>query len=175
MQSVILPVPEVEPLVDGFRRAGDWSRRLGVPAHVTLVGPWPLELELPVAALAAIAVAMRGTAFRLSRVDSLGDAVCLLPDDDAPLLKLRAAVLESVEVSDGWDERWRPHLTVFRHARPQDRREIEEAIGPRLPVDCEAGSLQVARLVAPDRVDVLRCDGGARGSPVTETASTWEG
>jgi hypothetical protein len=90
MQSVILPVSEVELVVDGFRQAGDWSRRLGVPAHVTLAGPWPLEFELPVPALAAIAVAMRGTVFRLSRVDLLGDAICLLADDDAPLLKLRA-------------------------------------------------------------------------------------
>ena len=88
MQSVILPVSEVERLVDDFRQAGDWSRRLGVPAHVTLAGPWPLELELPVPALAAIVDAMRGTVFRLSRVDLLGDAVCLLADDDAPLLNL---------------------------------------------------------------------------------------
>jgi hypothetical protein len=155
MQSVILPASEVEPLVDGFRQAGDWSRRLGVPAHITLAGPWPLEVELPVPALASIAVAMRGIVFRLSRIDLLGDALCLLADDDAPLLKLRAAVLAAIGVSDELDEQWRPHLTVFRHARPHDRRDICEAIGPQLPVDCEAASLRIARLVAPDRVDIL--------------------
>src|SRR6185436_1248936 len=106
MQSVILPVAAVEPFVDGFRQAGDWSRRLGVPAHVTLAGPWPLGLELRVSALAAIAVEMRGTRFRLSRVDVLGDAMCLLADDEAPLLKLRAAILGTIEVSDGIDGRW---------------------------------------------------------------------
>lgn len=78
-QSILLPVREVDALVDGFRIEGDWSRELGIPAHITLAGPWPLSHELPRERLSALAAVARGTRYRLDFIDMLGDARLLVP------------------------------------------------------------------------------------------------
>lgn len=154
MQSVLLLVVEAERFVDSLRRDGDWSRRLGVPAHITLGGPWPLSLELPAAALSTVAAAARGTRYRLDHVGAVGDAVSLLPADEAPLLALRAEVLRAVGRPDAVDERWRLHLTVCRDASGDAVERVREAIGAALPISCAVDRLCLARLVAPDRVEL---------------------
>jgi hypothetical protein len=91
-QSILLPVREADAIIDGFRVEGDWSRQLGISAHLTLAGPWPLSHELPREGLAGLAAEARGTRYRLDRVNTLGDAICLLPQDDRPLLSWRARI-----------------------------------------------------------------------------------
>jgi hypothetical protein len=54
-QSILLPVREADAIVDGFRVEGDWPRQHGIPAHLTLAGPWPLSHELPRERLAQLA------------------------------------------------------------------------------------------------------------------------
>jgi hypothetical protein len=80
MQSVLLLVAEAEPFVDHLRRDGDWSRRLGVPAHITIGGPWPLSPELPLSALSTVAAAARGMRYRLDHVGAVGLARLVAPD-----------------------------------------------------------------------------------------------
>lgn len=173
-QSIWVSVPAADGLVDGLRVEGDWARGLGVPAHVTLAGPWPLGVELPRDALAAVAVAARGTRFRLGSVGLLGDAVCLFPVDDKPLRELRAGVLATVTdavgeldeggrggASDRLDASWRPHLTVARLGSPVTPDAVHEAVDPALPLDCAVGDLCLSRLEQGDRVTVETL-GGAR-------------
>lgn len=144
-RSILLPVPEVEPLVDPFRRAGDWSREHGVPAHMTIAGPWSPETELPLATLGALARELRGTRFELGAVGPLGSALCLFPTDDAPLLAWRERALAAVGAADRLDDDWRLHLTVSRGGPDLAwAEEAGRALSGALPITCEVRGLLIA-------------------------------
>ncbi|MBW8060261.1 MAG: 2'-5' RNA ligase family protein [Solirubrobacterales bacterium] len=150
-QSILLPVPEVDALVDDFRVEGDWSRGLGVPAHLTLAGPWPLSQELPRKSLSALAVAARGTRYRLDFIDMLGDAICLFPCDDRPLQKWRTRVLSAVGKPDEVSPGWHLHLTICRDKSGDQLNAVREAVDHALPLHCEVRELCIAQLVEPGR------------------------
>jgi hypothetical protein len=151
-QSILLPVREADAIVDEFRVEGDWSRRLGIPAHLTLAGPWPLSQQLPRQSLAGLAAQARGSKYRLDLVDLLGGAICLLPRDDRPLLSLRARLLSTVGKPDAVSPAWRLHLTISR-TEPVDRlAAVRRAIDHALPLDCEVRDLYIARMIEPGRV-----------------------
>jgi hypothetical protein len=152
-RSILLPVPEAERLVDPLRRAGDPWRERGVPAHMTIAGPWPLEVELPREELAEAARELRGTRFALATAGMLGDALCLFPADDAALLAWRERALRVVGVPDRLDAGWRLHLTVRRYeSAPPDAAETVRALARSLPIVCTAGELAVAEVDASGRV-----------------------
>lgn len=146
IQSIWVPVPEVHPLVDRFRVEGDWARELGIPAHITVAGPWPLAAELPRDALAEVAAAARGTGFRLGSVGMLGEAVCAFAEDDRPLRELRERLIAAACQSDALDVAWRPHLTVCRVGSAATLETVREALLPALPLDCTVGDLCLGRL-----------------------------
>lgn len=150
-QSILLPVPEVDGLVDDFRLEGDWSRRLGVPAHLTLAGPWPLSQPLPSKRLSGLAIAARGTRYRLDVVDMLGDAVCLLPSDDRPLWRWRSRLLSVVGAPDAVSSAWRLHLTICRDDSGDRIKAARAAVDHVLPLECEIRELLIVRLVEPGR------------------------
>jgi hypothetical protein len=153
-RSVLLPVVETEPLVEPFRRAGDWSSAHGIPAHMTIAGPWPLSVSLPIEALTRLASAIRGARYTLSTLSILGDAICLFPADDAMALRWRAKILDAVGAADEVDEQWRIHLTVCRGADRATVGEVEQTIGPALPLSCEVRGLLVARMLGDCQVSV---------------------
>jgi hypothetical protein len=155
-QSILLPVCEVDALVDGFRTEGDWSRELGIPAHLTLAGPWPLSHELPRESLSALAVAARGTRYRLDFVDMMGDAICLFPRDDRPLKKWRARMLSAVGEPDSVSTAWRLHLTICRDESGEQLSAVRRGVDHALPLDCEVQDLCIARLVESGRAIVER-------------------
>jgi 2'-5' RNA ligase superfamily len=145
-QSILIPVPEAEMAVEPFRREGDWSSAHGVPTHMTIAGPWPLSVSLPLDALVVLAAEARGLRFVLGEVGYLGDAISLFPEDDDKLLRLRAAFLDAVGTPDAIDENWRLHLTVCRGATPELRAEVEASIGDTLPIACEVNGLLLAQM-----------------------------
>jgi len=152
-RSILLPVPEAEALVDPLRRAGDPWRERGVPAHMTIAGPWPLEVELPRDELAGLARELRGTRFELATAGMLGDALCLFPAEDAALLAWRERVLRAVGVPDRLDDGWRLHLTVRRYeAAPAEVGEGASALERSLPIACTVGDLLIAEMDASGRV-----------------------
>jgi hypothetical protein len=153
-QSVLLPVAEAEPLVEPFRRVGDWSSAHGIPAHMTIAGPWPLSVSLPIEALSNLASAIRGARYTLSTVGTLGGAICLLPADDAVALRWRADILDAVGAPDEVDEQWRIHLTVCRGANRATVGKVEQAIGRALPLSCEVRGLLVAQMLGDSQVSV---------------------
>ncbi len=155
-QSILVPVREVDALVDGFRIEGDWSRKLGIPAHLTLAGPWPLSRELPRETLSALAVAARGTRYRLDFIDMMGDAICLFLRDERPLGKWRARVLNAVGESESVSPAWRLHLTICRDESGDQLNAVRAAVDHALPLDCEVQELCIARLVEPGRAVVER-------------------
>jgi GrpB-like predicted nucleotidyltransferase (UPF0157 family) len=153
-QSILLPVPEVNALVAPFRRAGDWSSAHGVPAHMTIAGPWPLSVPLPLERLAELAGRLDGTRFALGEAGRLGDAICLFPDDDRPLLRWRTRILETVGIEDAADEKWRLHLTVCRGPHADTFGAVEEAMAAALPIRCRAQGLLLAEMHSASDVSV---------------------
>lgn len=153
-QSILIPVREAEGLVGPFRRDGDWSSAYGVPAHMTIAGPWPLSLRLPLQALRGLSVAIVGERYILESVGTLGGAICLFCKDDRALLRWRASILKAVGVPDGVDEQWRIHLTVCRGAPRMDPGAVEEAMGKALPLRCEVRGLLLAQMHSDSRVTV---------------------
>jgi hypothetical protein len=141
-QSILMPVAEAA--VGPFRHDGDWSRAQGVPTHMTIAGPWPLSLRLPAQALARLAAAIQGTRFVLGTVGTLGDAVCLFPEDDSELLRWRASILDGVGAPDAIDESWRLHLTVCRGSSPELVDTVEES-DRQDPADRLRGSRPASR------------------------------
>lgn len=153
-QSILIPVAGAEALVEPFRRAGDWSSAHGVPAHMTIAGPWPLSLRLPLQALRGLGVAIVGERYTLESVGALGGAICLFCEDDRALLRWRASILKAVGVPDGVDEQWRIHLTVCRGSRDWTAGRVEEAMGNALPLRCEVRGLLLAQMHSDSRVTV---------------------
>ena len=153
-QSILMPVAEADALVEPFRRAGDWSSAHGIPAHMTIAGPWPLSVRLPLETLGGLATAIDGTRYTLSTVGILGDAISLFPEDDAALLRWRASILEAVGIADAVDEKWRIHLTVCRGPNGGTAGAVEEAMGKALPLDCEARGLLLAQMRSDSEVTV---------------------
>jgi hypothetical protein len=152
IQSILIPVPEAEPLVGCFRRTGDWSSGHGIPAHLTIAGPWPLTTRLPIRPLRKLCSAIRGEHYKLGAIGTLGDAVCLFPDDDRALLRWRESILAAVGASDETSESWRIHLTVSRGLAPPAARAVEASIVPALPLHCEIDGLLIAQRHPDSRV-----------------------
>jgi hypothetical protein len=45
--TLVVPVPEADGAVEGWRTKHDWSARAGVPSHITLLGPsFPLTKSI---------------------------------------------------------------------------------------------------------------------------------
>jgi 2'-5' RNA ligase superfamily protein len=153
-QSILIPVAEAEALVEPFRRDGDWSSAHGVPAHMTIAGPWPLSLCLPLQALRGLSATIAGERYTLESVGTLGGAICLFCEDDHALLRWRASILKAVGVPDGVDEQWRIHLTVCRESREGTAGAVEEAMGNALPLRCEVRGLLLAQMHSDSRVTV---------------------
>jgi hypothetical protein len=142
--SLLIPVPEADALVDPFRRRGDWSRALGVPAHLTLAGPWPADVPCPTKALLDLTAEMGGARCHLDSSGLLGEALCLFLADEKPFLRWRNEALSAVGATDTTTSDWRPHLTVCRSAA-DGREEASSAIAPALPIEFLIGGLWVAR------------------------------
>jgi 2'-5' RNA ligase len=157
MQSIILPVPEADPLVDRFRREGDWSRRLGVPAHITLAGPFPLSLEMPKERLAAIARRAAGVPFTLGELGRLGDATCLLLAESEPLGALRSELVGALGMNRRTEETWPLHLTISRKGGAREAA-LRAALEPSLPLECRIAGVALAVLHR-ERLDLIPIDG----------------
>jgi hypothetical protein len=152
IQSILIPVPEAESLVSPFRHSGDWSSKHGVPAHLTIAGPWPLTTRVPVDRLGKLCSEIRGEQYELGTIGPLGDAVCLFPDDDRALLRWRRRILAVVGSGDETNESWRMHLTVSRGLTPPAMGAIEASIGLALPLHCKIDRVLIAQRHADSRV-----------------------
>ena len=113
--------------------AENWSHRAGIPAHVTVAGPWPsAAVPAPRAVFARLAASAAPRTLVFRRLGLLGDAVCLFPDPAPWLDRCRAQAIAAVGTPDGTDARWRPHLTLARLAEATEA--AVAALAGRLPV-----------------------------------------
>jgi len=146
-RSILLPAPEAEAVVGSFRRDGDWSHRHGVPAHLTLAGPFPLSTSLPHTELVELAAEMRGTRYELASTGMLGGALCLFPADEGALIEWRNRALALIGEPDQVDSSWRLHLTVCRPDPASTAAdEVARTLGRSLPIACEVGEVLLAEM-----------------------------
>jgi 2'-5' RNA ligase superfamily len=153
MTTLVVPVPEAERAVAHWRKRYDWSASLGVPAHVTVLGPFlpPDRIGTDVIdRLSTLCSRLPRVKFRLTSVVLLEGVTCLTPDPDEPF-RAMSEVLEAEwpEAAPGAHGR-RMHLTVARDIS------VFETIGTELaevvPIEAEARELVLLEAVADSRV-----------------------
>jgi 2'-5' RNA ligase superfamily len=92
--TILAPVPAADPVVSATRLEHDWPARLGVPAHVTLMGPFlsPDRIsEEIVERLGELFAGAGPTSFSLTELRRVGEIayLALEPDDGVRALTAR--------------------------------------------------------------------------------------
>src|SRR5919201_2888065 len=129
--TLVVPVPEAELAVAGLRAAHDpWARR-GVPAHVTLLGPFvPAEkvTDEVVERLRILFAHCRPLRFRLVRARRWGDVVYLQPRPARQFRRLTLSLATRWPQTLGAPSNLRrlldSHLTVGRGLRAHAARDL---------------------------------------------------
>ncbi len=138
--TLVVPVPESEPLVGRWRQQYDPPAPFGIPAHITLLFPFrPVRWlgEEAVADLAAFFLAERSAQFSLARVGRFrAGIVYLAPEPAEPFIDLTKRLAARFDLlpygrSDGGGS---PHLTVARHEDPVFLDQVANALTPSLPL-----------------------------------------
>ncbi len=142
--ALLVPVPQAESVVQGFRARFDPSAPLGVPAHITVLYPFlvPEALDQPnIDELAAIFAGVAPFPFTLVNVARFPDVVYLAPQPTEPFSRLTAAIAtrwsQNPPYGGIYDEIV-PHLTVAHTADSSIFENIRREIGPKLPISCVA-------------------------------------
>jgi 2'-5' RNA ligase len=151
--AILIEVPEAEPYVASWRDRFDPVAAWGIPAHVTVLFPFvsPTELDAAVIAqLREVALSQPAFEFRLASLDEFPGVVWLRPDPDQPFRALTRAVWAAFPQYPPYRGTFpdsQPHLTVAMAATPTAqpalRRELDETLANRLPVDCVASAMSV--------------------------------
>ena len=137
--AIIIPV-ELPVAVRRLRDGLDWSAKLGVPPHVTLLYPF-----MPSDALtddvrrriATIVADEPSFSFTLAQMKRWPTVVWLAPEPDEPFRRLTAAL--SAEFPDyppygGAHDEVIPHVTIVEDPRPDWLAAAERALPAMLPI-----------------------------------------
>jgi hypothetical protein len=141
--SILVPVPEAEPVVGELRARLDRSAGRGVPAHVTVLYPFVPPGQITPAVMEMAAAAVRSVACfgcRFAVTDWFGeDVLWLAPEPAGPFRALTAAVHAAFPGYPPFRGAFAdviPHLTVGD--RPEEGisalRAAEAQVLPMLPV-----------------------------------------
>lgn len=136
MTTVIAEVPFADSAVRELRLAYDWSARLGVPAHITLLGPFLPPDAVGDGTTRRLEAVFRGVSplrVRLAELSLLDGTACLLPEFPEGLVALTARLEEAWPDVRRYGKRH--HVTL---ARGCDRAQFE-----RIRADLE-GSLPLS-------------------------------
>ena len=144
---MVVPVPEVQPLVGEFREQLDRPAAEGVPAHVTVLYPFlPPDLIGPqeLRRLAAAVASVRRFAVTFRRIAWFGDTdAWLAPEPAAGFRALTAAVTAAFPGYPPYRGEYGiepvPHLTLGTGDAPDRLRMAAAAVAARLPVDAAIG------------------------------------
>jgi 2'-5' RNA ligase len=149
MTTIVAPVPEAEPLVADWRSRYDWSALRGVPAHITLLGPFlPPDRVGPgtIERLRALFAGCAPFSFTLTDVRRVGGVVFLAPEPVTPFKRLTRLLESRCPEAPAYGsafERTVYHLTVAREPSVLDKvRTTLEALLPLQAVAREACLLE---------------------------------
>jgi 2'-5' RNA ligase superfamily len=143
--ALIVPVPEAEPLVSGWRERYDDSARTGVPAHLTLLYPFlpPEDIgEADLGRLAALFASAAATPYRLTAVRRFPRGVLYLaPEPETFFRELTNriwALYPHRPPYGGAFPEVIPHLTVAQSADQALLDRVEAAVAANLPISAHA-------------------------------------
>lgn len=137
--GLIVPVPEVEAALADLPVPCLLAWQIGIPAHVTLLFPFPTLDELDAverAELAELFARVPPLRVTFESVGQFPDVLYLRPEPRAWFAYLTQALAQQFKLPPygGLHREIVPHLTVTRHADPAILAAVEEAITPRLPI-----------------------------------------
>lgn len=142
--AVLIPVPQVDPVVDRWRQRYEPGWAKGIPAHVTLCYPFMPPEQVDEELKGRLTALFRGTApfpFRFARTKRFPSTLWLDPEPWEPFADLTEALcatLPSVRPYGGRFDRVIPHLTIADQVTEQTMDRLDAAIAPLLPVRAEA-------------------------------------
>jgi hypothetical protein len=154
--TLIVPVPAAEALVGKWRARNDWSAALGVPAHVTVLGPFlpPVELSPEVVERLRLIFSRQARfKFALSRVRQVGGVVYLAPEPVAPFEQLTATLRKQWPQAPPYGAAFEStvyHLTVTRRSSLLEQ--VRQDLTRFLPVEAEARQVHLFERTATDMV-----------------------
>jgi len=155
--GIVVPMPELEPIVGEYRRAWDPVAALGAGAHVTVLFPFAAPDAIDDATLARIGAALVGCepfAVSFHAVRSFPDHVLYLAPEPADrfqaLTETLAAAFPEYPPYRGQFADIIPHLTVtHRPDAPVD--DVAAAVRTRLPAAAAASRVEVWQEAADGR------------------------
>ena len=151
--TVIAVASFVGDEVEQIRLAGDWSARLGVPAHITLLGPFLPAEEITAEVLRRVRdifASQPPIPVVLAELHLLGTAACLIPDAFSPFISLSR---ELQAISRGPTVGATHHLTVARDCTEATLERLRDRLRPLLPV---RGTISEAALLEHDGQSQVR-------------------
>lgn len=141
--AVIIPIPAADPVVAKHRAAFDAAADLGVPAHVTVIFPFPVPAALTPDDHQRLGSAIGSVPVfdcSFGDVGWFGDDVAWLrPDDDQPFRALTRAVWEAFPDHPPYGGAFDdvvPHLTIGdrRSGSVEDLHRAAEEVAGQLPL-----------------------------------------
>jgi hypothetical protein len=144
--AVILPIPEVEPVVGPLRWQYDAAAKLGVPAHITLLYPFGPAQAASEAITTLRDVLASVDAFPFSFIDvrRFPATAYLHPDKVDTFVHITQTLVRA------WPDRKPyagafpdviPHLTVADRVQEETLIAVEDSLRPQLPIQCVAGEV----------------------------------
>jgi 2'-5' RNA ligase len=141
--AVILPIPEVEPVVARLRGKYDPSARLGVPAHVTLLYPFypPPLPDREITTLQGLCRSIEAFAFSFTEVRRFPATVYLHPDREETFTQITRLFIKTwpdCKPYGGAHADIVPHLTVADRVDAETLSAVEDSLRGQLPIPCVA-------------------------------------
>lgn len=138
--SLLIPVPEAEPLVQPWRQSYDPVAARGVPAHLTLIYPFlpPTRLDRAVEAdLQSLFVNVAPIRWALARAAQFPGVLYLAPEPAEPFVALIQALSQRYPEAPPYGGAFAtiiPHVTVAQHDDPRLLDQIAATLAEQLPI-----------------------------------------
>ena len=141
--AVIIPVPEVEPIVGPLRLQYDPAAQLGVPAHITLLYPFCPRHAVAgeIDALRDVCASLAAFAFAFTEVRRFTATAYLHPDRSTMFAQITRALVNKWPECRPYGGAFSdiiPHLTVADKVDGETLDAVEAALRDQLPIKCIA-------------------------------------
>ena len=140
LSTLFAPVPAAEPVVADIRREHDWPAREGVPAHVTLLGPFlpPREIDDDVVdRLAGLFATRESVGVSLSELRRVDDIAYLAVEPDDGLRSLTSMLEEAFPPAPRYGEEFGGplyHVTIARECDDTLFSALSDLLSGALPI-----------------------------------------
>jgi len=141
--ALIIPIPEVEPIVGALRLQHDPAAPLGVPAHVTLLYPFrPADAAIgEIEKLKTICASIDAFSFSFIEVRRFSATAYLHPDKSERFVQITRTLMElwpDFRPYGGAFAEIIPHLTVADKVSSEILSSVEASLAGQLPLRCVA-------------------------------------